>query len=772
MAAMFRVLDRYVLKELAAPLVLGLVLFTFFLVVDRIFHLTDLVITKGVPPRLVLSLLVFMLPSFLTLTVPLAFLVATLMACGRLAGDLEIVALRASGVGPVRLVRPFLVAAALVTAGTAVLTLSVNPLANTAFQRQLFTILQTRAAAGIQERTFNATFPQFIIYVDEMSPSQVALKGLLVSDERDPEVSRIVTARQGRLLTDEQQRRVTLRFLDGALGEVRRDDPHRFRQTRFALYDMNLPLDSGLASPSRLAKPERALSLAALRAEARAPDTDPATVAAYEVEVHKRFALPAASLVFLLVAFPLGIRTQRGGRAAALGISLGVVVAYYLLFGSFERLALRGQVPAWVALWMPTAIFGVAGLGLLALERWKPRAAWGTALWRLAGRPWRRPWRRAVSGDEPATRRLHRPRGSSFVIDRYILRQYLAYLGTGLGVAAVLALVVDLFQTLDRVLRLKPPLTYVVQHFLFRLPGLLYQGLPIIVLMATLFLFLSMSRQREIDALKAAGVSVYRTSLPVLLFALGISAGAVLFQEALLPGINAEAEEVDRVKIQGHRPRHLQQQSRIWYRGAEGHFYRIGLLDPQDRSLNGLTVIGLDRDFRAEQRIDARRARWNGSSWELSDALVRDLGGPGLPRTTALAQMSLPTSETLDDFVRLQKPAASMSYLELQDYVRTLREGGHRVGKYVVDMHARLAFPLVNVITALVAIPFALAAPRSGSRAVGIAAAVVIAVGYWLVHSLALAFAKADLLPPLLAAWTANIVFVGIATALFLRART
>ena len=122
--------------------------------------------------------------------------------------------------------------------------------------------------------------------------------------------------------------------------------------------------------------------------------------------------------------------------------------------------------------------------------------------------------------------------------------------------------------------------------------------------------------------------------------------------------------------------------------------------------------------------------------------------------------------------MRLQKPADNMSFLELYDYVQKLRESGNRVGKYVVDMHARLSFPLVNAITALVAIPFALAAPRSGGRAVGIAVAVVIAVGYWLVHSMALAFARADLLPPMLAAWTANIVFVGLGTALFLRART
>jgi LPS export ABC transporter permease LptG/LPS export ABC transporter permease LptF len=773
MTTMLRVLDRYVLKELAPPLGLGLVLLTFFLVVDRVYQLTDLVVTKGVPLPLILSLLVFMLPSFLTLTAPMAFLMATLVACGRLAGDLEIVALRASGVGPVRLLRPFLLAAGLVTAGTATLTLVVNPAANAAFQQQLFAILQARAIVGIKERTFNGTFPQSTIYVEEISPSQVALSGLLVSDERDPALSRIVTARHGRLLTDETQHRVTLRLIDGSIAEASHDDPRRFRHTLFSLYDMNLPLDSGLGSSSRLAKPERALSLGALLAEARAQRAEPEAAAAYEVELHKRFALPAASLVFLLVAFPLGIRAQRGGPAAALGISLGVVVAYYLLFGAFERLALRGQLPAWAALWVPTAMFGLGGLALLSLDRWRWPAAWSGRGWRLVGLA-RHLWHRGPGSPAEAARppRPRRPRGSTFVIDRYVLRQYVGFLAAGLLVAAVLALVVDLFQTLDRVLRQKPPLAYILQHFLFRLPGMLYQGLPIIVLIATLFLFLSLSRQRELDALKAAGISLYRTSLPVLLLAVLISASAVLFQETVLPAINAEAEEVDRVRIQGQPPRHLQQQSRIWYRGADGHFYRIELLDPQDRSLNRLTVLALDRNFRTEDRLDARRAQWTGERWEVSDAVLRDLRGAGPPRPTVAKRMALSTPETLDDFVRLQKPADNMSFLELYDYVQKLRESGNRVGKYVVDMHARLSFPLVNAITALVAIPFALAAPKSGGRALGIAMAVMISVGYWLLHSMALAFAKADLLPPMLAAWTANIVFVGLGTALFLRART
>src|SRR5262249_9296955 len=255
-----RVLDRYLIAELISPFCFGLALFTFSLIIDRIYHLTELVITKGVPFHLVLQLLVFMMPSFLAHPLPMALLVAVLLAGGRLAGDLEVIAFKAAGVSVLRLFRPVLFAAAGIALLTAWFTLAVNPRANDRFKDQLFRILQSHAMSGLQPRVFNDTFGDVIIYVEEVSPSQLALRGVLVSDERDPQLSRIITAREGRVLTDEVNHRVTLRLLNGAVNEadVLPSDPttpppgiktargsgaasaDRYRFTNFSLYDMSL----------------------------------------------------------------------------------------------------------------------------------------------------------------------------------------------------------------------------------------------------------------------------------------------------------------------------------------------------------------------------------------------------------------------------------------------------------------------------------------------------------------------------------------------------
>ncbi len=773
---MTRTLDRYVYKEMGPPCLIGVGVFTFFLVIDRIYQLTDLVITKHVPFALVLPLLIYMLPAFLALTLPIALLVAVLLVCGRLAGDLEVAALKASGVSPLRLFRPFLAVAIIVTLLISWLTLVVGPWSSGAFQRQLFRIFQSRASTGVKERTFSATFSQFVIYVDEISASQVRLKGLLVSDERSPELSRIIVAREGRLLSDEATRRITLRFLDGSISESDVGDQRRFRQTYFTLYDMTLPVDSPLAAAAREEKPEKQLALRELVAEGESLRRAGQIYAPYYVELHKRFALPVAALVFTLMAFPLGIRAQRGGRAVALGLSFGIVVVYYFLYSTMEGLALRGRLPAAVAVWIPNAVLALAGLALLRGSVAGVPPVWLDLFWRLWAKVGERQSGRVAKPLEERRQRrrgrLAGPRASTFIMDRFLVRQYLIFLGIGAGIGLVLVLVVDLLNTLDRFLRSKPPFLTILEHFLYRLPGEFYKGLPMVVLIATVFLFLSLTRQRELDALKAAGVSLYRASLPILLVAGLISVLAVVFQETALPEINAKAEEVDRVKIRGQLPRHLQRQTQIWYRSSDTRFFRMALLDPVGRSMEGLTVLEISPDFRLLERLDALTAHWTPEGWQLADGVLRRVGPQNRIISEPFATRLVPMLENIDDFVQVQNAPDTMSFLELRVYVSKLRESGRRVNRYLVQLYSKLSFPFVHVIMALVAIPFALISPRGGGRAMGIGVAIVIAVGYWIVHSVAIAFAQADLLPAALAAWTANIVFAGIGAALFLGART
>jgi lipopolysaccharide export system permease protein len=150
---------------------------------------------------------------------------------------------------------------------------------------------------------------------------------------------------------------------------------------------------------------------------------------------------------------------------------------------------------------------------------------------------------------------------------------------------------------------------------------------------------------------------------------------------------------------------------------------------------------------------------------------MREISPLGTVETVPFTWTALELSETIEDFTQIQKPVNAMSYRELSEYIGRLETAGFHVKKYVVELYSKLSFPLMNVVMVLVAIPLSLQAPRAG-RLFGIALAIAIMAFYLVVHYVAIAFARADLLPPLLAAWTANVIFAGIGVSMFLRART
>jgi LPS export ABC transporter permease LptF/LPS export ABC transporter permease LptG len=780
-----RILDRYVWNELVVPFFLGLSVFTFLLLVDKIFDLTDLIINKGVPFRLVATLLVYILPAFLVLTIPMGLLLAILVAFGRLSADMEIVAFKASGVSPLRLLRPVLLFGAAAAAVTAVLMFEAVPRANYAFKSLIFDILRRQASIGIKERVFNDDFGNFVIYVEEIAPDQIALRNVFVADERKPDQFRVVTARQGSLISDEQSRRVTLRLLDGTVHETTPSSLRTYRQIAFRTYDLTLPLDNPLAREAEAPKGDREMTLAELRAQAAQAGASSGNSNPYRVEMHKKFAIPVACFVFAVIGVPLGIRAHRAGRWAAFVAALPIFLFYYIFLTVGETLGDRGRLPPWLAMWGPN----LCGLAIGVYLMWasvkerplplRPAVHWVGA-WVLAHTAWlrRRPRRVAtVRRRRPGTARVARS-NALHIVDRYLTREFFTLFGYGLALTTVVVVVGDLMTTIDRYLRVKPPLRYILEHFLYRTPPYVYQGLHIVVLMSTILLFLGLSRSNELTALKAGGVSLYRVSLPIFSLAALVTVGALGFQELVLPTLNQKAVEVDEGKIKRRTLPQLRKRSQIWYRSREGagresRIYHIDLLDPARAAMDGVVILGLGPDFRLTHRWDARLMRWSESdqTWELQQAISRRFSADRREQVETFDRTTVRVPERFADFAQVPKAPDVMNYAELRAYIHRLQQGGHQVGKYLVDLYAKMSFPFAHIIMALVGIPFALQSPRAG-RLIGIALCLGLGLAYFLVHSAAMALARTEVLPPIVAAWSANFLFGTLGLFFFLRART
>lgn len=385
-------IHRYIAREIAVPALLGLLIFTFVLLMGRILKLVELVVNKGVPLGEILQLFAYLLPAFLVITLPLAFLLGVLLGFGRLSADNEVVALRASGIPIYGMLRPVLLLAVICSLITGWLTLYGEPAGQNAFRDQVFEIASSRANVGILPRVFNDEFDGLVLYAGEVDERQGQMRGVFISDERIGATPAVILASRGRVISDQEQRILTLRLENGTIHRRPVDKKaDTYQVIGFTTYDINLNMGQQLTDGSGRQKKLREFPLPELWSKLQSAQTAQER-RLLSVELHKRFALPLAPLVFALVGVPLGIRSQRSGKGGGFATALAIFMAYYICATFAETLALESAFPIVATLWAPNLLFLSAGLLLLrqaAEERSLPlleRVTDGIKNWRSRSR--------------------------------------------------------------------------------------------------------------------------------------------------------------------------------------------------------------------------------------------------------------------------------------------------------------------------------------------------------------------------------------------------
>lgn len=377
-----RIIDRYIARELLIPFGLGLAIFTFILLIARILKLVEMVVNRGVRITQILQLFSYILPAFLEVTVPMALLLAILVALGRLSADSEIIALQASGVGLTRLAVPI----GAFAVGTALLTLAlsvyVRPWGNNHLRTGLYEILKARASAGITPQVFNDDFKNLVIYVDRIEPPGNTLQGILISDTRDNFLHNTVFAGFGLIVTSEERRALTLRLLDGSIYTASTRPRGGFQTTRFSTYDITLDLDLAVPSHGPQEKDVSEMTLGELRAAIARKDAAHQPSLAERVELQRKWSIPFAALVFAALGIPLGIRQSRSAHSWGFSVSLALIFVYYLLLSLGQSLGERGALPPVVALWLPNILLSILAWVLFV------RAGRGAGFSRAANRDW------------------------------------------------------------------------------------------------------------------------------------------------------------------------------------------------------------------------------------------------------------------------------------------------------------------------------------------------------------------------------------------------
>lgn len=419
-----KILHRYIIKEFVAPFVISIGVFTFVMLLDKLLDLLDMIVSKGVPLIIVGEIFVLLLPSMVAVVVPMAVLSGILIAIGRLSGDMEITAMKACGIGVLRIIIPLTGVAGVLCVLLVVFNDSILPSANHMAKNLLLDIGTMRPTANIASGMFVEDVDNYRIFVEGKDDLTGRLHGVVIHQSEPGKPLRTISAMGGTMKPlGANHLRLTLE--NGQMHEL--DHSGRYRFSDFSIYTLDLAQSEDLVRRDRASRGDREMSTSQMRARidslagierrlsdsldivARAPflevlqgelpfKADPdgderlyqrslrnwilqtgTTTAVladrivymrleqnkFAVEVQKKYSIPFACIVFVLLGVPLGLSSRRVNPGIALAISLLFIVVYYFFLITGENLADRGRMHAWVAMWLPNIVMGILGVFLI-----------------------------------------------------------------------------------------------------------------------------------------------------------------------------------------------------------------------------------------------------------------------------------------------------------------------------------------------------------------------------------------------------------------------
>jgi len=770
------VLSRAVFREILTGTVLGSVLFVFVLFLQQLGELFEILIRSSASAGTVGYVFALLLAPALTIAVPLGVLVGVLLGLNRMSADGEIVAMRAAGMPTRRILVPVSGIALLALSITAASTIWLTPASIRESYRVLNGLFGEQLTAEIQPRVFEESFPNTVLYVGDVDAGSstrwhnVFMADLTPAAARSDggreygDQPRITVADEAVVATDTTNHRIQLSTLDSSTYEAGRD-PSQYYVSSFPKGEQTLEAQVRAAEqPSGF----NALDIGPLLEASR--DSMEA-----RMELHRRFSLPLACVLLALIGVPLGISTRKSGRSAAFVLTIFVAFLYYMGQISLIGMAQQGRLPVEVAVWTPNALLAIAGIILMRrLERTGERDLLAPARWALSKLG------RLAIGTLPTTPSAVRGRGVAAllpqIVDTYVLGSFLFYLAVLLTSFVAMTHVFTFFELLGDIVQNNIPLSLVLNYHFYLTPMLVYDSAPVSVLVAVLVTFGVLSKHHEVTAMKACGVSMYRLATPVLLASALLSVCLFAFDQYVVPEAN-RIQDAIRNQIKGRPVQTFLRPDRKWIFGTSSRIYYYRYFDPNQYLMVGLNVYDLDPDtFQLQRHISVESARWEPSlgTWILQNGWVREFEET---RVTSFENFSgeARTFRELDEppsyFLKEVKQDEQMNFFELSSYIGDLRQSGFDTARLNVQLHKKFSVPLIGLIMALLATPFAFLAGHRGAMA-GVGISIGIAVAYWGLSRLFEQIGNLNQLPAIMAAWSPNAIFCLVGMYLFARMRS
>ena len=816
--AMFRLINRYLLREVIPYVLIGVFILTAIIFAHQTSRFSELLVVysrNGLPMEALGRIFGALVPWILVFTLPISLLIGILTGMGRLSGDSEIVALGASGVSRIQMLRPIgllslFTAAVMIYLTFNLLPISIHSLNDLkANQAVLFQGLKTQ----IKPRVFEESIPHRVLYIEDIDRAQNLWRNIFLVEMPDDQSDvKILTAQSGNLRQGERSdmpelylERVLMHQVGeqssepGLTADSQKDEPERGsdkarkrgRNQAQQVYsvlrsrEMTLGLEVsqeqeaenvGLKQDRRLVSEMRWSDLINYHPSST-------EYRAWLAEVHKRWAFPVACLVFALLGIAFGISGVRTGRSFGLLLGLAITIIYYLLALTGEHSAVTNKLPVWLGIWLANMILTAIALTVILMQR-RP----GTDP--LAPLRSIRAWfakpkaleyeseavvRFSRTEDQSSARRSSRWLSPAQLIDHIVLSDLWRYFIYILAGFSTLFIVITLFQLLDQITRNHIEWAVVINYLVFLLPMIVNYMTPPAALVTVMIAFGLLEKTSQIVALKASGQSIYRLAAPALLASLLLSTILFLNQDYVLPFTNRRQDNLYHLIRSGQEPAQtFYQTTHKWIFGGDTRIYNYSHFDPTSNVFARLTLLDLSKEpFGIKGRTFARRARWDAAteSWLLEDGWERKFEGERVISFEPFEQRRIALPEHPDYFKKDAVESSMMTLNQLRKHIRDLSRSGFDVLDLRIALYAKFATPLTCLVMVLVGLPFAFSVGKRGAL-YGVTIGIVIGLLYWGLQGLFSQMGKYEMLPPLLAAWGPNLLFGAGGLYLFLTSRT
>ena len=756
-----KIIDRYVIRQLLMPFGIGLLVFTFLIMLRPLQDYGEDLVARNVPTEIVGWLLLLLVPQALALTIPMSLLLGLLVGFGRLSADREFVAMQACGIGLKRLLLPVGLVSTLSLVATAYIWFYGYPTANKTFLDVLVNVLAQRAEGNVRPHVFYREIPNLMLYVRDVSPTGDGWNGVFMSDTRPGQPEAVYLARHGRIAIDRARRTVDIVLDDTTRHSV--DATGNYDVVEYAR--LTLSIDPATVLPVRTSIRGLAeMTISELKAAAAEREQQGLSSHNEWVAIHQKFAVPFACIVFGVIGLALGATHRRDGALGSFVLGLLVVFAYYVPLRLGSQMVRGELIPPWLAAWLPNLALGALAAALFV---WRER---------VADQPIRLPQIFRKQPGAPRAKRQLRALGWLRILDRYVTTMYVRMLLLSTASLLLVFYISTFIDRADKLFKGTATPRMLADYFVYVTPQYVYYVLPLAVLLATLITIAVLTRNSELIVMKACGVSLYRIAVPMFACAAGAAAIVYLLDQNIVGPYLERAERL-RLVMNGQATAPLNPLSFGWVQGSAGDIYHFRQYDPAKQQLVGVSRYEFTPEMtRVTKHTYAEEATFVGPSgsrgrWHITQGWTRQFDEHN--KVTALEPL---VAEKRDfepaTYYGIEQPDPRFMRLgDLRRYTERMIAAGYDMFSQQVWLARRTAFPFGALIMTLIAVPFAVTIGRGGAMA-GIAVGIGLALLYWVSVSVFAALGGGGLMAPTLAAWAPNLLFGVGALYLLLTVRT